>query len=51
MIKGVKDLSKSSGFKIGEKYDLFKMTGTKKPVPKKDNGGKKNDKPAESSNK
>lgn len=48
MIKGVKEMSKS-GYTIGEKYDLFKMTGTKRPAPKKD--GSKGNKSAESSSK
>ncbi len=41
MIKGVKEMSKS-GYTIGEKYDLFKMTGTKRPAPKKNDGSKDN---------
>lgn len=44
MIKGVKEMSKS-GYTIGEKYDLFKMTGTKRLAPKKDGG--KDNKPTE----
>ena len=46
MIKGVKEMSKS-GYTIGEKYDLFKITGTKRPAPKKDGG--KDKKPTEKS--
>ena len=48
MIKGVKEMSKS-GYTIGEKYDLFKMTGTKRPAHKKE--GSKDNKSTESSSK
>ena len=47
MIKGAKDYNNTSGFRIGEKFDLFKITGTKRPAPKKDGG--KDNKPTEKS--